>query len=67
MAVHDEELADDVDLGPDDRDADLMDGRWEDRYYSGQVRQRDWKNIYLAVGLLIVMALVVPLVTAALR
>lgn len=58
---------DEIDLGPDERDADLMDGRWEDRYYSGQVRKRDWNSIYLAVGLVVVIALVLPLVLAATR
>lgn len=65
--MRDDGSDDDVDLGPDERDADLMDGRWEDRYYSGQVRQRDWNAIYLAVGLVIVVALMLPLLTAALR
>lgn len=65
--AEDETYEDEVDLGPDDRDADLMDGRWEDRYYSGQVRKRDWNSIYLAVGLVIVMAMVLPVVLAALR
>ena len=62
-----EVYADEIDLGPDDRDADLMDGRWEDRYYSGQVGKRDWNSIYLAVGLVIVMAMVLPLILAAIR
>ena len=62
-----DEYADEIDLGPDERDADLMDGRWEDRYYSGQVRNRDWNSIYLAIGLVAVMAMVLPLILAATR
>lgn len=62
-----EAYEDDADLGPDERDADLMDGRWEDRYYSGQVRKRDWNSIYLAVGLVVVMAMLLPMILAALR
>jgi hypothetical protein len=51
----------DRDLGPDERDADLMDGTWEQRYYSGQERQRDWSGVYLGIALLIVMAFILPM------
>jgi hypothetical protein len=50
-------------LGPDERDADLMDGSWETRYYTGQTRSRDWNAVGIGIGLLLVTALVVPLVT----
>ena len=38
------------DLGPDERDAVLMDGSWEQRYYAGQERQRDWTTVYAALA-----------------
>lgn len=50
------------DLGPDERDRDLMDGSWEERYYAGRLRQRDWNSISLALALLLLTAIVaVPL------
>lgn len=48
------------DLGPDERDMDLIDGTWEERYYTGRVHQRDWSNVFLAIGLLVVLSLVLP-------
>lgn len=48
------------DLGPDERDLDLMDGSWEDRYYGGRVRHRDWNSIGIALSLLVLIALAVP-------
>jgi hypothetical protein len=54
-------------LGPDERDADLMDGTWETRYYTGQTRSRDWNAVGIGIGLLLVTALVVPLVTVILQ
>ena len=47
-------------LGPDERDLDLMDGSWEDRYYGGRIRHRDWNSIGIALSLLILLALIVP-------
>ncbi len=58
---------DDRDLGPDDRDRDLMDGSWEQRYYSGQLRTRDWNTIALGIALIVVIALVLPMLLVALR
>lgn len=53
---------DEPDLGPDERDLDLMDGSWEERYYAGRVRHRDWNNIFLGLALLVLIGLVaVPL------
>jgi hypothetical protein len=46
--------------GPDERDRDLIDGTWEERYYSGQHRQRNWGAIGLAMGIILVIALVLP-------
>lgn len=49
------------DLGPDERDRDLMDGSWEQEYYSGRMKSRDWNAITAGVALLVVIALVVPM------
>lgn len=49
------------DLGPDERDMDLMDGSWEQRYYSGKERGRDWGTIGVGLGLLVLISLVVPM------
>jgi hypothetical protein len=46
--------------GPDARDRDLMDGTWEERYYTGRERQFDWTNVLIALALLALVALVVP-------
>jgi hypothetical protein len=48
------------DLGPDERDADLMDGSWEQGYYAGRNQPRDWKNVYIGLALLLVIAMIVP-------
>ena len=48
-------------LGPDERDLDLMDGSWEAEHYSGRRKTRDWNTITAAVALLVVIALVVPM------
>ncbi|MGK2964431.1 MAG: hypothetical protein ACSLFM_02365, partial [Tepidiformaceae bacterium] len=69
MRVRDEEDEDDwqeppveedweaPDLGPDERDRDLLDGSWEMKYYSGQVNRRDWSNVYLGIGILVVLSI----------
>lgn len=48
------------DLGPDERDRDLMDGSWEERYYGGRLRTRDWHSIGVGVALLALMGLLIP-------
>ncbi len=48
------------DLGPDERDLDLLDGTWEQRYYRGQTRQRDWTSINIGLSLVILMAIIIP-------
>jgi len=53
------------DLGPDERDADLMDGSWERRYYTQPTARRDWQSVYVGIALIIVMAMLVPLIMAA--
>ncbi|MFN0093376.1 MAG: hypothetical protein ACKVVT_01170 [Dehalococcoidia bacterium] len=50
------------DLGPDERDRDLMDGSWEDRYYRQEKRGIDWKSIQIGVALLVLLGLLLPLV-----
>ena len=49
------------DLGPDERDLDLMDGTWEQDYYAGRMRTRDWNGITVGIALLVVIALVLPM------
>ncbi|MCK6563581.1 MAG: hypothetical protein L6Q80_02390 [Dehalococcoidia bacterium] len=66
------EFADDVDedgpdLGPDERDRDLMDGTWEERYYSGRAKQRDWQSVYVGLALLALMGLVIPALVVVFR
>ncbi len=51
---------DEVDLGPDERDADLLDGSWEEDYYAGRLRRRDWSSIGVAVALLFLLGLLLP-------
>ena len=51
---------DEPDLGPDERDRDLMDGTWEERYYTGRQRTRDWRSVYVGLALLVLAGLVVP-------
>lgn len=47
-------------LGPDERDMDLLDGSWEDSYYRGERRGRDWNSIGIAIALLVLMGLLLP-------
>lgn len=49
------------DLGPDERDIDLLDGSWEQEYYSGRQKTRDWNAVFVAFAILIVAAMVVPM------
>ena len=44
---------DEPDLGPDERDLDLMDGSWEREYYSGRMKTRNWNAIGAGIGILI--------------
>jgi hypothetical protein len=48
--------------GPDERDMDLMDGTWEQKYYSGRVKTRNWNAIGIGLALLVVAGLVVPMI-----
>jgi hypothetical protein len=47
------------DLGPDERDLDLLDGSWEAAYYSGRHRSRNWNAVMLGLALLIVLGLLI--------
>jgi len=49
------------DLGPDERDLDLLDGSWEQDYYSGRQKTRDWNAVFVAFAILVVAAMVVPM------
>jgi hypothetical protein len=55
------------DLGPDERDADLLDGTWELRYYTQQERPRDWRSVYVGVAVLVAAALLLPALLAVFR
>jgi hypothetical protein len=55
------------DLGPDERDADLLDGTWELRYYTQQERPRDWRSIYVGIAILVSVALLLPALLAVFR
>lgn len=61
------EQEDELDLGPDERDLDLLDGSWESRYYSGELRQRDWQTILLGLALLALLGMILPLVMVFVR
>ena len=52
---------DEPDLGPDERDRDLMDGSWEDSYYAGEVKTRDWNAITAGVSLIVLIAIAIPM------
>jgi hypothetical protein len=56
------ETASSVDLGPDERDRDLIDGSWEADYYAGRTRSIDWQTVGIGVGLLLLIALILPAV-----
>jgi hypothetical protein len=61
-----DELEDDleeegIDLGPDDRDRDLMDGTWAQKYYSGKMKSRNWNAITAGVALVVVASLIIPM------
>jgi hypothetical protein len=58
--IADDDFEDGPDLGPDARDRDLMDGSWEQRYYAGKERKRDWSFIQLAIALMFLLGLIVP-------
>lgn len=46
--------------GPDERDMDLMDGTWEQKYYGDRSGGRDWNTIGLAIAILVILAMVLP-------
>jgi hypothetical protein len=52
--------------GPDERDRDLMDGSWEQKYYSGRLRSMDWNSILVAIALLALAGLIVPTILVVL-
>ena len=53
--------------GPDERDRDLLDGSWEERYYAGRAHRRDWSAVGVGITLLVLLALVLPILLVALR
>ena len=54
-------------LGPDERDRDLLDGSWEQKYYAGRIRTRDWRSIGVGIALLALLGMIVPLVLTVFR
>lgn len=62
-----DEFAEGQDLGPDERDRDLLDGSWEQEYYSGRIRTRDWNAIMVGVAILLIAGLVLPALLVVLR
>lgn len=50
--------------GPDERDRDLMDGTWEQEYYAGRVKTRNWNAIGAGIAILVLAGLIVPMVLA---
>ena len=54
-------------LGPDERDRDLMDGSWEQRYYQGRRRKRDWTAIMTGLGLLVLLGMLLPAILVFFR
>ena len=66
---HDDEFDDDDDLvlGPDERDRDLLDGTWEQKYYSSDRRSRDWNTIGIGIALLFLIGMILPTILFALR
>jgi len=63
----DESWAEPRELGPDDRDRDLMDGSWEQQYYSGRMRSIDWHNVTIAIGLLALLGITLPAILVFFR
>ena len=59
--LDDDKDDDEPDLGPDERDRDLMDGSWEDNYYAGEVKTRDWNTIIAGVSLIVLISLAIPM------
>lgn len=49
------------DLGPDERDLDLMDGSWEQEYYAGRLKTRNWNAIGAGVAIVVLGAILVPI------
>jgi hypothetical protein len=58
---------DEPDLGPDERDLDLMDGTWEQKYYAGRRKSPDWGAITIGLGLLVLISLLLPMILVVLR
>jgi hypothetical protein len=58
---------DDRELGPDERDLDLMDGSWEQDYYSGGRRSIDWHAVTVGLALLVLLGLLVPVIEVFFR
>jgi hypothetical protein len=57
----DDDLPEEKHLGPDERDLDLMDGTWEQDYYAGRIKTRDWNAITIGVALVLLIAFVAPM------
>jgi hypothetical protein len=60
-------MAEEPNLGPDERDLDLLDGSWEKKYYGGRLRTRDWRSIGIGLSLLALLGLTIPIVLTVFR
>lgn len=54
-------------LGPDEHDADLMDGSWEAKYYARRNRSHDWTAIMTGLGLLVLLGMLLPVILVFFR
>ena len=54
-------------LGPDEHDADLMDGSWEAKHYAGRNRSPDWAAIMTGLGLLVLLGMLLPVLLVFFR
>ena len=57
----------DRDLGPDERDRDLIDGTWEQDFYAGRQRSIDWHAVMVGLGLLVLLGMLIPVFQVFLR
>lgn len=53
---------DERNLGPDERDRDLLDGSWERQHYAGRARRRDWNAIGVGVAIIVLASFLVPVI-----
>lgn len=67
LGTRDDDDWDGPNLGPDENDRDLLDGSWEERYYQGRNRSRDWNGIMTGLGLLVLLGMLLPALVVLFR